>query len=74
MSEGKRQSRRTVMSKFGLYVDWMKFATEVKHGEADPPDGENFGDMVRTGIYLEEEYKAAYMAYLGYDKQEKPHE
>jgi hypothetical protein len=50
-------SRRQIMRKFGLWLDWMEFAQEVNRGEVDPPDGRDFADMVRTGIDIKERWE-----------------
>jgi hypothetical protein len=64
-------SRRQIMRKFGLWLDWMEFAQEVNRGEVDPPDGRDFADMVRTGIAIKERWEDMATTYI---RREKPNE
>jgi hypothetical protein len=71
MSDNDLPSRRQIMRAFGLWLDWMEFAQEVQRGEVDPPEGSDFGDMVRTGIGLREKYENMSTAYI---RRENSHE
>lgn len=59
-------SRRTVMKKFGEYLDWITWFNEIKAGLAEPPEGEDASYVIRIAIAKEEDYRHSVDEFIGH--------